>query len=70
MVIMKNITINVPESYIKAIKILNDLGKYASRSEAIRKALLDFLANELIFYGNLDCENFEFLVRNSGGMKP
>ncbi len=62
---MKIITINLPELYLDGIKTLNDLGVYASRSEAIRKALLDFLANELKFYEELGHENFKMLVRDT-----
>ena len=43
---MKIITINLPEKYLSAIKILNDLGIYPSRSEAIRIALREYLYDE------------------------
>ncbi|MHA2474883.1 MAG: ribbon-helix-helix domain-containing protein [Promethearchaeota archaeon] len=33
---MKIITINLPEKYLQAIQILNDMNIYPSRSEAIR----------------------------------
>jgi Arc/MetJ-type ribon-helix-helix transcriptional regulator len=61
---MKIITINLPEKYLSAIKILNDLGIYPSRSEAIRIALQDFLADELKMYEELDEENLRFLLKN------
>ena len=62
---MKIITINLSEQYLNAIQILNDLGIYPSRSEAIRIALRDFLSNELKFYQDLDEENFKMLVRSN-----
>lgn len=62
---MKIITINLPEKYLSAIQILNDLGIYPSRSEAIRIALRDFLANELKMDQDLENENFRMLVRSS-----
>lgn len=45
---MRIITVNVPESYLKAIKQLvgND-GLYPSRSELIRVAVREFLISEL-----------------------
>ena len=55
---MKIITINLPEKYLQAIQILNDMGVYPSRSEAIRTALHDFLANELKMFKDLDDEFF------------
>ncbi len=62
---MKIITINLPEKYLAAIQVLNDLGVYPSRSEAIRCALKDFLGNELIMFNNLEEETFKMLVRNT-----
>lgn len=59
---MRIITINLPEKYLSAIQILNDLELYPSRSEAIRSALKDFLKDELIMFENLDDENFEAIV--------
>ena len=61
---MKIITINLPEKYLSAIKILNDLGIYPSRSEAIRIALRDFLANELKMYENLDEESLIYILKS------
>ena len=61
---MKIITINLPEKYLSAIKILNDLGVYPSRSEAIRIALSDFLTDELKFYEELDEESLIYLLKN------
>ena len=62
---MKIITINLPESYLSAIQVLNDLGVYPSRSEAIRIALRDFLTNELKLYQDLEEDNFRMLVRSN-----
>lgn len=61
---MKIITINLPEKYLQAIQILNDMGIYPSRSEAIRIALHDFLAKELRMYKDLDDESFKMLIRS------
>ena len=66
---MKIITINLPEKYLQAIQILNDLGIYPSRSEAIRVALRDFLANELKLFSDLDDASFKILIRSSRGRK-
>ena len=60
---MKIITINLPEKYLSAIKILNDLGIYPSRSEAIRIALRDFLTDELNMYEELDEESLMYLLK-------
>jgi len=62
---MKIITINLPEKYLEAIQTLNDLGVYASRSEAIRTALGEFLGDELKMFENLDEETFKMLVRSN-----
>jgi Arc/MetJ-type ribon-helix-helix transcriptional regulator len=62
---MKIITINLPEKYLAAIQVLNDLGVYPSRSEAIRTALRDFLDDELKMFNNLEDETFKMLVRST-----
>ncbi|MFX1503138.1 MAG: ribbon-helix-helix domain-containing protein [Promethearchaeota archaeon] len=61
---MKIITINLPEKYLQAIQILNDMGVYPSRSEAIRIALHEFLTKELKMYRDLDDESFKMLIRS------
>jgi len=61
---MKIITINLPEKYLDAIKILNEAKAYPSRSEAIRSALRDFLPKELKMYNDLDEDHFKMLVRS------
>ncbi|MFX1444073.1 MAG: ribbon-helix-helix domain-containing protein [Promethearchaeota archaeon] len=61
---MKIITINLPEKYLSAIKILNDLGIYPSRSEAIRIALRDFLTEELKMYEELDEESLVYMLKS------
>lgn len=61
---MKIITINLPEKYLSAIKVLNELGIYPSRSEAIRVALKDFLPDELKMYEELDEERLSFQLKN------
>ncbi len=62
---MKIITINLPEKYLEAIQTLNDLGVYPSRSEAIRKALSEFLSDELNMFQNLEDKTFRMLVRSN-----
>ena len=66
---MQIITINLPEKYLAAIQILNDLGVYPSRSEAIRIALRNFLANELKMYEDLEDDNFKILVRSNSNQR-
>ena len=61
---MRIITINLPEKYLSAIKVLNDLGVYPSRSEAIRVALRDFLPDEMKMYEELDKESLSFQLKN------
>ncbi|KKN25612.1 hypothetical protein LCGC14_0882940 [marine sediment metagenome] len=61
---MKIITINLPEKYLDAIQILNDMNLYPSRSEAIRTALGLFLNKELKMYNDLDDESFKILIRS------
>lgn len=61
---MKIITINLPEKYLEAIQILQDMNIYPSRSEAIRMALEDFLTNELKMYNDLEDQNFRILIRS------
>lgn len=62
---MKIITINLPETYLDGIKTLSDLGIYASRSEAIRAALRDFLSNELMFFEELEHDNFKRITMDT-----
>jgi len=61
---LKIITINLPEKYLQAIQILNDMGVYPSRSEAIRIALHQFLTNELKMFKDLDDDSFKMLIRS------
>lgn len=61
---MKIITINLPEKYLQAIQILNDMGVYPSRSEAIRMALHQFLTNELKMFKDLEDDSFKMLMRS------
>ena len=61
---MRIITINLPEKYLDAIQILNDLNIYPSRSEAIRIALDNFLKDELKMYEDLEENKFQILVES------
>lgn len=63
---MKIITINLPEKYLAAIQVLNDMGRYPSRSEVIRVALYQFLTQELKMEKDLNPESFKILVRSRG----
>ena len=65
---MKIITINLPEKYLQAIQILNDMGVYPSRSEAIRIALHQFLAKELKMFKDLEDESFKMLMRSKSSI--
>ena len=66
---MKIITINLPEHYLASIQILNDLGVYPSRSEAIRIALKDFLEGELKLYETLEEKTFKMIIKSSSNRK-
>ena len=55
---MKNITIALPEVYIKNIKKLQEYGMVPSRSEAIRLAIREFLKKEVQV-----CELFDFKLQ-------
>jgi len=63
---MKIITINLPERFLAAMQVLNDMGKYPSRSEQIRVALHDFLSKELKMYKDLNNDTFKMLIRSRG----
>jgi len=60
---MKNITCNIPSCYEKNIQWLIDNNLIASRSEAIRVALRDFLREE--YENNLELLGYEDFVLNS-----
>lgn len=45
---MNIITINLNEHQVKALAVLQELGLYSSRSEAIRVAIRDFLAKRFL----------------------
>ena len=64
---MVNITINLPHIYDENIKKLIGMKIVASRSEAIRIALREFLTNELKLYKDLDNDSFKMLIRSTGG---
>lgn len=61
---MKIITINLPEKYLAAIQVLQDMGVYPSRSEALRVALKQFLVKELKFNSELEPESFKMITRS------
>ena len=52
---MKIVTVNVPESFLEAIKrLVGEGGLYPSRSELIRVAVREFLIRELKMAKNLN----------------
>ncbi|MFW9970122.1 MAG: ribbon-helix-helix domain-containing protein [Candidatus Odinarchaeota archaeon] len=54
MLIIKIVTVNIPESYIDSIeKLVGEEGLYPSRSELIRVAVRDFLLRELKMADNM-----------------
>lgn len=58
MVEIKIVTVNVPESYIDAIKkLVGENGLYPSRSELIRVAVREFLIKELRLAKNMPNSN-------------
>lgn len=48
---MKIITVNLTAPHVRALQMLQDLGLYPSRSEAIRGALKQFLEEEFGLQG-------------------
>lgn len=48
MFIMKLISVNLPESYLKVLEILVVDGKFPNRSEAIRVAIRDLIKTEYL----------------------
>ena len=61
---MQIITINLPEQYLQAIQSLQDIGICASRSEAIRTALREFLEDELKMFNDLETNAFKKIIRS------
>jgi len=53
---MRIITVNLTSPQTRALQVLQDLGMYPSRSEAIRVALRDFLQRKLGITKKLDAE--------------
>ncbi|UCC18873.1 MAG: type II toxin-antitoxin system ParD family antitoxin [Promethearchaeota archaeon] len=48
MSVMKLISVNLPESYLKVLEILVVDGKFPNRSEAIRVAIRDLIKTEYL----------------------
>lgn len=61
---MQIITINLPEQYIQTIQVLQDVGICASRSEAIRTALREFIGDELKTFNDLETNTFKKIIRS------
>ena len=51
---LRIVTINLPHPYIKAMKVLEDIGLYNSRSQIVRVCLTEFLAKENQFLTELN----------------
>ncbi len=48
MIIIKLISVNIPESYLKVLEILVMDGKFPNRSEAIRVGIRDLIKTEFL----------------------
>lgn len=48
MILMKLISVNLPESYLKVLELLVVDGKFPNRSEAIRVAIRDLIKTEYL----------------------
>lgn len=48
MIIIKLISVNLPESYLKVLEILVAEGKFPNRSEAIRVGIRDLIKTEFL----------------------
>lgn len=59
--VMKIVTINIPDQYLECIETMVNLGYFPSRSEAIRQALKQFLINEQVLNEDLSVERFKEL---------
>lgn len=66
MILIKIVTVNIPEEYLESIKrLVGEGGLYPSRSELIRCAVREFLikemknANEMIKYKEAEVEKFD-----------
>ena len=55
---MRVVTVKMPEAYVEAIDELVKMGRYTSRSEAIRAAVRELLRRELWIKEMYDEDNF------------
>ena len=70
---MKIVTINIPDQYLDCLKVLENLGYYPSRSEAVREALRYFLNREGVLNEELEVDSFlemkkeqlQFMMQNA-----
>jgi Arc/MetJ-type ribon-helix-helix transcriptional regulator len=60
---MKIVTINLAERYLDCIEQLVTIGKYPSRSEVIREALLQFFKTEDQFLNGTSSQQFAELCQ-------
>lgn len=50
---MRIVTVKLPEAYVEVLDRLVAMGRYTSRSEAIRIAIRDLIAREAEIYAKL-----------------
>lgn len=66
---MRLITVKMPEVYIEALDRLVEMGRYSSRSEAIRTAVRELLSREYWKrQGEDDGRQLQCAVKNGGGL--
>ena len=54
MIIVKLISVNLPESYLKVLEILVSESKFPNRSEAIRVAIRDLIKTEYLIEESIE----------------
>jgi len=53
-IVIKLISVNLPESYLKVLEILVSEGKFPNRSEAIRVAIRDLIKTEYLIEESIE----------------
>ncbi|MGQ4873169.1 MAG: ribbon-helix-helix domain-containing protein [Promethearchaeia archaeon] len=59
---MKLISLNLPESYMKALEMLVLEGKFPNRSEAIRVAVRDLIRTEFLIEESIKKEKISEII--------
>ena len=54
MIVIKLISVNLPESYLKVLEILVSENKFPNRSEAIRVAIRDLIKTEYLIEESIE----------------